>query len=167
MLGHFQASTKAAHRQRTNFRDNRDNQYSSDFRTSIATRSGCGYLGLNSSQDFRVSGWTGCRGGGKAAPLPASCCLPAARLAQNLYACVQREPELIQAMTPLLSSQEQEAMTRRQLDPNMIIVEVLWDPAHQERKLSVKKITEYLNVRLRIRGEKYEYNEEEIGWKLG
>jgi len=122
---------------------------------------------MNSSQDFRVSGWTGCRGGGKAAPRPTSCCLPAARLAQNLYACVQREPELIQAMTPLLSSQEQEAMTRRQLDPNMIIVEVLWDPAHQERKLSVKKITEYLNVRLRIRGEKYEYNEEEIGWKLG
>jgi len=88
-------------------------------------------------------------------------------LAQNLYACVQREPELIQAMTPLLSSQEQEAMARRQLDPNMVIVEVLWDPAHQERKLSVKKITEYLNVRLRTRGEKYEYNEEEIGRKLG
>src|SRR6266849_6623967 len=88
-------------------------------------------------------------------------------LAQNLYACVQREPELIQAMTPLLSSQEQEAMARRQLDPNMVIVEVLGDPAHQERNLSVKKITEYLNVRLRTRGEKYEYNEEEIGRKLG
>src|SRR5260370_42037880 len=42
--GTFQASTKAAHRQRTNFRDNRDNQDSSDFRTSLATRAGCGYV---------------------------------------------------------------------------------------------------------------------------
>jgi hypothetical protein len=87
-------------------------------------------------------------------------------VAQNLFACVQREPELIQAVTPLLSSQEQETTARRMLDPNIVIVEVLWKPAHQERKLTVKKITEASNVLLRLRGEKYEYNEEEIGWKL-
>ena len=87
-------------------------------------------------------------------------------VAQNLFACVQREPELIQAVTPLLSSQEQETTARRMLDPNIVIVEVLWSPAHQERKLTVKKITEASNVLLRLRGEKYEYNEEEIGWKL-
>jgi hypothetical protein len=30
----------------------------------------------------------------------------------------------------------------------------------------VRKITEYLNLRLRIRGGRYEYSEEEVGWLL-
>ena len=51
-------------------------------------------------------------------------------------------------------------------DPSVAILEVLWHPAHQARELPVKKIAEYLNVLLRIRGEKYGYGEEEVGWNL-
>ena len=87
-------------------------------------------------------------------------------LAQNLLACVQHEPGLIQSVTPLLYSQEQEATERRMRDPNVAVFEVLWNPAHQVRGLPVKKITEHLNAQLRIRGEKYEYTEEEVGWIL-
>ena len=32
--------------------------------------------------------------------------------------------------------------------------------------MSLKKITEELNVRLHARGEKWVYSEEEVGWKL-
>jgi hypothetical protein len=87
-------------------------------------------------------------------------------LAHNLLACVQHEPGLIQTVTPLLYSQEQEATQRRMRDPSIAVLEVLWNPAHQARELPVKKITEYLNLRLRTRGEEYEYSEADVGRML-
>jgi len=87
-------------------------------------------------------------------------------LVHNLLACVQHEPELIQSVTPLLYSQGQEATERGMRDPNVAVLEVLWNPAHQAGELPVKEITEYLNVLLRTRGETYEYTEEEVGRNL-
>ena len=55
-------------------------------------------------------------------------------LAQNLFACVRHEPDLILKITPLLDSQQEEAMTRRRLDPSFVILEVIWCPAHQGPK---------------------------------
>ena len=55
---------------------------------------------------------------------------------------------------------------RRDLDPNLVVLEVLWEPAHQLPELSVQKITEYLNLKVRIRGGPYEYSAEEVGWIL-
>ena len=50
--------------------------------------------------------------------------------------------------------------------PTSSFFEVLWEPAHQLPELSVQKITEYLNLKVRIRGGSYEYSAEEVGWIL-
>jgi len=91
---------------------------------------------------------------------------PGSELAQNLFACVRHEPSLIQKITPLLSAQQEEERARRKLDPNFVLIEVFWDPAHAGSEIAVKKIAEEVHVRLRARGEKWVYSEEEIGWML-
>ncbi len=87
-------------------------------------------------------------------------------LAQSLFACVRHEPGLIEIVTPLLSGLVEDVKVRRDLDPNLVVLEVLWEPAHQLPELSVRKITEYLNLKVRIRGGSYEYSAEEVGWIL-
>ena len=91
---------------------------------------------------------------------------PESGLAQNLFTCVRHEPELIDLVNPLLCGLVEDAKVRQGLDPSLVVFEVLWEPAHQLPKLSVQKITEYLNLKLRIRGGRYEYSEEEVGWIL-
>jgi hypothetical protein len=87
-------------------------------------------------------------------------------LAQSLFACVRHEPGLIEIVTPFLSGLVEDVKVRRDLDPNLVVLEVLWEPAHQLPELSVQKITEYLNLKVRIRGGPYEYSAEEVGWIL-
>jgi hypothetical protein len=87
-------------------------------------------------------------------------------LSQRLLVCVQEEPEIVQTVAPLLESHEQELLRRRSLDPHVAIVEALWGPAHGVRKLSPSEVTKRVNAILRARGEVYEYNFWEIGWKL-
>jgi hypothetical protein len=91
---------------------------------------------------------------------------PGSDLAQSLSACAWYEPRLMETVTPVLRGLVEEAATRRQLEAEIVVFEVLWEPAHQLPELSVKKITEYLNLKLRIRGGRYEYSEEEVGWIL-
>jgi hypothetical protein len=91
---------------------------------------------------------------------------PGSELAQSLSACAWYEPELMETVTPLLRGLVEEATARRKLEAEVVVLEVLWEPAHQLPELSVKKITEYLNLKLRIRGGLYEYSEEEVGWIL-
>jgi hypothetical protein len=91
---------------------------------------------------------------------------PGSELAQSLSACAWYEPQLMETVTPVLRGLVEEATTRRKLEAEIVVLEVLWDPAHQLPELSVRKITEYLNLRLRIRGGRYEYSEEEVGWLL-
>jgi len=91
---------------------------------------------------------------------------PESELAQSLSACAWYEPELMETVTPLLRGLVEEATARRKLEAEVVVLEVLWEPAHQVPEISVKKITEYLNLRLRTRGGHYEYREEEVGWIL-
>jgi hypothetical protein len=87
-------------------------------------------------------------------------------LAQSLSACFRHEPELMEAMSPLFRGLVEEATARRSVEAAVVILEVLWQPAHQLPELSVQKITEYLNLKVRIRGGSYEYSAEEVGWML-
>ena len=91
---------------------------------------------------------------------------PESELAQSLSVCAWYDTELMENVTPVLRGLVEEATTRRQLEAEIVVLEALWETAHQLPELSVKKITEYLNLRLRIRGGLYEYSTEEIGWIL-
>ena len=87
-------------------------------------------------------------------------------LAQSLFACVRHEPGLIEIVTPLLSGLVEDVKVRRDLDPNLVVLEVLWHPAHKLPNLGVQKIAEYLTVTLRTRGSRDEYSAERVGWIL-
>jgi hypothetical protein len=72
----------------------------------------------------------------------------------------------METVTPTLCGLVDEAVDRRKLDPESVVLEVIWVPAHQLRELTLKKITEYLNFTLRTRGGCHEYSNEEVGWIL-
>jgi hypothetical protein len=92
---------------------------------------------------------------------------PTLELARNLMACVPDEPEVAQAVVPLLESQAQDVLAGRACDPNAAIIEVMWILLHQGTiEASTSQVTELVNVLLRSRGERLEYSAEEIGWKL-
>lgn len=88
------------------------------------------------------------------------------QLAQTLFACVRYEPKLIDATTHLLRGLLEDARTSRSLDPDLVILEVLWRPAHTLREISVVRITHSLNKLLYDRKGRYQYSEEEVGWRL-
>jgi hypothetical protein len=56
---------------------------------------------------------------------------PGSELAQSLSACAWYEPELMETVTPLLRGLVEEATARRKLEAEVVILEVLWEPAHQ------------------------------------
>ena len=87
-------------------------------------------------------------------------------LAHSLSACAWHEPELMETVTPALRGLADEAAARRKLEAESVVLEVIWMPAHQLRELRQMKITEYLNLKLRTRGGRYEYSDEEVGWIL-
>jgi len=87
-------------------------------------------------------------------------------LAQSLFACVRHEPELIETTLPALRGLVEEEAERRRSDPSSVVLEVLWNPAHHDGSISVKKIVEHLNVLLRTRGSRDEHSPEDIGWIL-
>lgn len=82
----------------------------------------------------------------------------------NLPACIADDPEILNALAPLLEAREQELLARRALDPHAAILETIWEPAHQGKELST--VTALVNALLRNRGEILEYDPKEIGWKL-
>jgi hypothetical protein len=87
-------------------------------------------------------------------------------IARDLATCFQDEQNLLQAVTPLLQSQEQDAAARRGCDTNLVIIEVIWLPSHEAREISVSEITDLINALLRDRDSTLEYSAEEIGWRL-
>jgi len=89
---------------------------------------------------------------------------PALRRHMPLF--LQREPEIVAAVTPLLEAHEEELTFRRQLNPEIVLVEVLWHAAHADKEISTAAATQRLNDLLRLRGETLEYNAKEIGWTL-
>ena len=92
--------------------------------------------------------------------------LPGFELGRSLLTCVQAEPRIVKAVAPLLQAHEQALRELRLLDPEVVIVEVLWSPVHNEKEFPVKELTTRLNALLRSRGEISTYNEKEVGWKL-
>jgi hypothetical protein len=85
---------------------------------------------------------------------------------RDLPACIAEDPEIRKALTPLLEAHELDMQASRALNPDVVIVEVVWAPAHEEKEISTAKITERVNALLRDRGEIWQYNVREIGWKL-
>ena len=94
-------------------------------------------------------------------PLPAN-----SELARNLLIGVHDAPIIVKAAMPLLLSHEEELSERRSLDPNAVIVECLWVPAHQLRQIPSAELLKRVNALLHSRGESSQYNEKELGWKL-
>ena len=98
-----------------------------------------------------------------------SCCQPRSagfELGGNLPACIAEDPEIVEALRPLVDAREQELRAWRALDPHVVIVEVIWSPSHREKEMSTAEITKRVNALLRERGEMLRYNSSEIGWKL-
>jgi hypothetical protein len=84
----------------------------------------------------------------------------------SLPVCIAEDPEIRKALTPLLEAHELDLQASRALNPDVVIVEVVWAPSHEEKEISTAKITERVNALLRDRGEIWQYNVREIGWKL-
>lgn len=91
---------------------------------------------------------------------------PTSVMARDLAVCIEGEQALVNAVTPLLERQEQDTRAQRSCDPKVAIIEVLWFPSHQNKEIAVSRVTDLTNALLRCRGERVEYVEEEIGWKL-
>jgi hypothetical protein len=85
---------------------------------------------------------------------------------RHLPLFLQREPEIVKAVSPLLEAHEEELKLLRRLDPDLVLRELLWESAHTEKEISTEALTQHLNAELRNRGETLVFNEREIGWKL-
>jgi hypothetical protein len=83
-----------------------------------------------------------------------------------LPACIDEDPEIAEAVTPLVDAHDQEMRAWRARDPHLAIVEAIWSAAHKKREISTAEITGRVNALLRKRGEILRYNSQEIGWKL-
>ena len=91
---------------------------------------------------------------------------PDTETAHNLAACIQEDPDIAQAIAPILRRQEQDAHVQRGCDVSRAVVEVIWRTLHEQKEITISRITELTNALLRSRGETLEYNSAEIGWKL-
>ena len=87
-------------------------------------------------------------------------------LHRDLLTCVPDDPAIHQAITPLLQSQNDELKMRPSTDPNVVILEALWGPAHELSEISPREVTERVNDILANRGETQFFNPWEIGWRL-
>jgi len=88
------------------------------------------------------------------------------RLGGYLPACIAEDPEIAEAVTPLVDAHDQEMRAWRARDPHLAIVEAIWCAAHKKREISTAEITRRVNALLRERGEIHRYNSHEVGWKL-
>ncbi len=91
---------------------------------------------------------------------------PDSEIARNLTACIQGEPDIAQAIVPLLQRQHQDAQARRGCEVSVVIVEVIWGPLHETKEITITQVAERTNALLRARGETLVYDAVEIGWKL-
>ncbi|MGH9544339.1 MAG: hypothetical protein ACRD23_03905 [Terriglobales bacterium] len=91
---------------------------------------------------------------------------PETEMAHNLAACIQGDPEIAQAIAPILQRQDQDAHVQRGCDVNRALVEVVLSSLHEKKECSVSRLAELTNALLRCRGETLEYSPSEIGWKL-
>jgi hypothetical protein len=92
--------------------------------------------------------------------------IPDSEIARSLIACIQAEPDIGQAIVPILLRQHRDAQARRGCEVGVVIVEVIWTPLHETREIAISRVAELTNALLRIRGGTLEYSPAEIGWKL-
>jgi hypothetical protein len=92
--------------------------------------------------------------------------VPGSEIARNLTACIQGEPDIAQAIVPILQRQHEDAQTRRGCDVSGAVVEVIWAPSHEAKEITIARVAERTNALLRARGETLVYSPVEIGWKL-
>ena len=89
-------------------------------------------------------------------------------LARSLGASIVGDPKLTAGINSLLSCSDVDVRFSWSRLPNFAIVDVLLVFIHEKKELrvSVKKLTEFVNVALRARGEIKEYSSVEIGFLL-
>jgi hypothetical protein len=92
--------------------------------------------------------------------------LPGTEVARNHAASVLGETEIVESIAPLLRRREQEMIARRACDVHLAMIEVGWSRSHEDREVSISRLTDLTNALLRCRGEILEYSPAEIGWKL-
>jgi len=85
---------------------------------------------------------------------------------RHLPLFLQREPEVVKAVSPLFDAHEEELELLRRLDPDIVLRQLLWESSHTEKEISPEALTQHLNAELWNRGETLVYNEKEIGWRL-
>jgi len=93
--------------------------------------------------------------------------------ASALLSCLPTGPGASGAMEALLASLQQDAKAEAYCDVLDVLVEVIWIELHdaarkptREQKISVQKLTDGVNAMLLLRGDRTEFNQLEIGWKL-
>jgi hypothetical protein len=86
-------------------------------------------------------------------------------LGMNLAACVVGDPELEKGVVSLLGEQDERARSRRDRQPESVILEAVLVCFHEKKndRVQVKEIAALANAILRSRGEFIEYNPEEVG----
>lgn len=87
-------------------------------------------------------------------------------LIHKLIGLFPEEPAIVNAVIPLLESQDQELLAQRSREPHVVVVEALWVPSHQVKEITLGELTKRVNVLLRAREEIYVYSAKEIGWQL-
>jgi hypothetical protein len=87
-------------------------------------------------------------------------------VARNLVASVLGESEIVESITPFLRRMQEDQIAQRGCFVHLAVIEVAWAPSHENREITVSRLTELANACLRCRGEIWEYSPAEIGWKL-
>jgi len=87
-------------------------------------------------------------------------------VSRHLPLFLQREPDIVKAVSPLLEAHEEELKFLRRLDPDVVLRELLFESVHTEREISTEALTRHLKAELWVRGETLVYNEREVGWRL-
>ncbi|HEX6505808.1 MAG TPA: hypothetical protein VF011_21405 [Terriglobales bacterium] len=86
--------------------------------------------------------------------------------AGNLLSGLREEPEIVASMIPILDAQQAEMRECEQRDPYRVILESIWSPSHEAKKISITELTKRVNDILRSRGETSELDSRVVGWKL-
>ena len=90
------------------------------------------------------------------------------QIARTLAMCFPNDSRLANEAAQLLRPQDEEVRAQRFFDVDYAIVEVVLRLIHhrKQREIRVSELTKKVNALLRSRGERLEYQPEEIGWKL-
>ena len=86
--------------------------------------------------------------------------------ARSLIASFRDEPNIAQAITPILRRQEEEERVTAGCDVVRAIIEAIWPSLHNNEEPLIGRIADLVNALLRTRGETLVYSPEEIGSKL-